>query len=130
MHAPAPTPAPDRPRNLAPELRPALERLGFVVQVIASPAQTLLMATWLQDEHSTYRVLYIYHAATDADRPLSYVSVQHWGRPGVQDLVTDTHVCKLAEVRHLLLNNRKYKAARQAALDAGTLLPADQLATR
>jgi len=117
------------PRNLAAELRPALERLGFVVQVLDSPTQTLLMATWLHERNSTYQLLYTYHAATGAERPLSYVKIEHWGRLGVQDLVTDTNVCKVAEARRLLLNNRKYKAARQAALDAGTLLSADKLAS-
>jgi hypothetical protein len=38
--------------------------------------------------------------------------------------VHQAEVNRLREVRFLLLSNTFYRAARQAALDAGTLLPA------
>lgn len=109
--------------NLAPDLRPALERLGFVVQLVESATQTLLMAAWMSEERHTYQLLYI-HARPVEGEQLSYANLALIGRRGAQDLVTDTHVRKVAEVRHLLLHNRRYKAARLAALAAGTLLPA------
>ncbi|MGI4870662.1 MAG: hypothetical protein ACRYFX_05720 [Janthinobacterium lividum] len=112
------------PPDLATQLRPALERLGFVVQQLDSPTQTLLMATWLYEERRFYQVLYTHYRPPGIGLHLSYVSLQVFGKMGGECLVDDTHVRKVADVRQLLLHNRRYKAARQAALDAGTLSPA------
>lgn len=111
------------PPNLADVLRPALERLGFVVQRLDTPTQTLLMAAWLTAERHTYQLLYT-HARPTGAQVLGYVSLRLLGRLGAEELVTDTHVRKLADVRRLLLHNCRYKTARQAALAAGVLQPA------
>jgi hypothetical protein len=111
------------PPDLAAELLPALERLGFVVQHLASPTQTLLTAAWLTQEGQSYQLLYThFHPASGPH--ISEVNLRVLGRHGVEVLVADTHVRKVSQVRLLLLCNARYKAARQAALAAGTLHPA------
>jgi hypothetical protein len=112
------------PPNLAEVLHPALERLGFVVQRLDTPTQTLLMAAWLTAEHHTYQLLYTHARPAASPHTLSYVSLRVLGRLGAEPLVTDTHVRKLSDVRRLLLHNCRYKTARLAALAAGLLQPA------
>lgn len=111
------------PPDLATALQPALERLGFAVQRLDSPQQTLLLAVWLSGPRCTYQLHYTHHRPATGPH-LSYVSLHLLGRHGVQDLLTDTHVRKLADVRRLLLHNCHYKQARLSALAAGTLAPA------
>jgi hypothetical protein len=123
------TPAnlPMGPRNLALPVAAWLRRLGFEVQEQQTLVLTLVTARWY-DLPRVHGFQFVYtHFHPDWKPHLAYCSLHLHGAgypPAGQCLLADTHVKRLREVRFLLLSNMRYAAARQAALDAGILLPA------
>jgi hypothetical protein len=115
------------PPNLAIEVAAWLRRLGFTVLEQQSPALTLVTARWdAAGQFQGFEFVYS-HFHPPLGRHIAYCTLTLHG-PSLpftgQCLLADTLVARLREVRFLLLSNIRYATARQAALDAGVLLPA------
>ena len=121
--APYGLPAAPGPRNLTAELAAWLRRLGFTVLEQGSPVPTALQATWRALDGQLYQVSYACEASAGIFQLLAY-SGQGARPTDYTPLVFKAEINRFREARFLLLSNLFYKAARQAALDAGTLQPA------
>jgi hypothetical protein len=123
------TPAklPTGPRNLAVPLAAWLRRLGFTA-LESEPAGThltQLTAQW----HSPlghFKVEYMHCHPPQAPAWAGFRLLWREPKPFslTRELVSMANVNRLKEARVLLLSNKCYDTARQAALLAGTLLPA------
>jgi hypothetical protein len=113
------------PHNLADTLGAWFKRLGFKVARDDNDRLTHLQATWTDTRGQLFTATYLhYHAADEPHTGLFSLFVRLDGAKSSSCLVSAMHVRRGREVRLMLLANNHYKAARQAALDAGALLPA------
>lgn len=122
MEARAPYGPPQKgPRNLTLALAAWLRKMGFTVLEQGGVAPTALEATWCAPDGLRYQVSYVF-AAQGTFQLLAYPG--HAATAATyKGLVHRAEINRLREARFLLLSNTFYREARQAALDAGTLLP-------
>lgn len=119
--APLPTP-PQDPRNLTVALATWLRKMGFNVLEQGGIAPTALEANWRAQDGQLYQASYAYLGGQGTFQLLTYTgSGAH--ATDYRGLVHKAEVSRLREARFLLNSNVFYKEARQAALDAGALLP-------
>lgn len=123
--APYGQPAPAS-RNLTAPLAKWLRGLGFSVLEQGGTLPTSLAATWRASDGLLYEVSY---AFAQHEGVFQLLARQDDATQPHHGLVHKAQVKRLREVRFLLLSNTFYREARQAALDAGTLLPAHAQST-
>jgi|GEM_PF-2030436 len=116
-------PSPASPtRNFTVPLAQWLRKMGFTVLEQGGHEPHALEATWRAGDDMLYQVSYAYAQPAGIFQLLAYtgrgVEVKDY-----RGLVHKAEVTRLREARFLLLSNVFYREARQAALNAGTLLP-------
>ena len=115
---------PQGPRNLTVLLATWLRKMGFLVLEQGGVQPTALEATWRGPDDLLYQVSYAYSPAQGGIFQLLAFTGRGIAAADYRGLVHKAEVNRPREVRFLLLSNIFYREARQAALAAGTLLPA------